>query len=128
MSYAQERIDIETRLNTNWTTTAIAWDNVAYIPTPGTAWVRCTILPGSAEGLAFGQDTDIEYLGIIDIGIFVPKNTGSAIGRGYADTLATVFNMEDFGTIECEEAFIQNLGIDEDWYMISVTIPFKRRE
>lgn len=128
MSYEQERIDIESRLSTNWTTTPIAWDNVAYIPTPGTAWIRCTILPGSAEGLAFGKDTEVEYPGIIDIGIFTPKDTGSAAGRGYADTLAALFHLEDFGTVECEEASMQNLGIDEDWLHLSITIPFKRRE
>lgn len=128
MSYAQERADIEARLNTNWTTTDIAWDNVAYVPTPGTAWIRCTILPGNAEGLAFGKDTEVEYTGLIDIGIFTSKDTGSAIGRSYADILAAIFHMEDFGTVECDEAFMQNLGINKGWYMISITIPFKRRE
>ena len=128
MSYAQERIDIESRLNTGWTTTPIAWDNIPYVPVPGTAWIRCTILPGNAEGLAFGKDTEIEYLGIIDIGIFVPKDTGSNTARQYADTLAAIFNLEDFGTVDCDEAYAQNLGTEEDWYRLSVTIPFTRRE
>ena len=128
MGYEQERIDIESRLSANWTTTDIAWDNVAYIPTPGTAWIRCTILPGSAEGLAFGKDTEVEYLGLIDIGIFTPKDTGSNTARQYADTLAALFHMEDFGTVECDEASIQNLGINEDWYHIALTVPFQRRE
>jgi len=126
MSYETEREDIETRLNTNWTTTDIAWDNVPYIPTPGTAWIRCTILPGGAEGLSFGSDTDIEYSGIIDLGIFVPKDTGNNTARQYADTLAAIFNLEDFGTVECWEASVQNLGIEKSWYRLSVTIPFKR--
>lgn len=128
MSYSQERADIEARLNTNWTTTPIAWDNVPYIPTPGTAWIRCTILPGNAEGLSFGRDTSIEYAGIIDIGIFVPKDSGSNIARTYADAIAAIFNMQAFGTVDCDEARVQNLGIDEDWYMISVSTPFSREE
>ena len=128
MSYAQERADIEARLNTNWSTTPIAWDNVPYVPTPGAVWIRCTILPGSAEGLAFGKDTDIEYLVIIDIGIFVPKNTGSNTARQYADTLAVIFNLENFGTVDCDEAYAQNLGAEEDWYHWNVTIPFSRIE
>jgi len=128
MSYSQERADIESRLGTNWSTTPIAWDNVAYVPTPGTAWIRCTILPGSAEGLAFGKDTDIEYSGIIDIGIFVPKDSGNNVARQYADTLAAIFNLEDFGAINCDEACAQNLGIEDEWYRFNVTIPFSRRE
>ena len=128
MSYAQERADIESRLNTGWTTTAIAWDNVPYVPTPGTSWIRCTILPGSVDALEFGRDTLKEHSGIIDIGIFTPRNTGSAVGRGYADTLSTLFDLAEFGTIDCDEAEVQNLGIDEDWYQLSVSIPFTRRE
>lgn len=128
MGYSQERIDIETRLNTNWTTTSIAWDNIAFIPTQGTAWIRCTILPGNAEGLSFGRNTQIEYAGIIDIGIFVPKESGSNATRTYADTIAAIFNMQAFGTIDCDEAYSQNLGIDENWYHWVVTIPFGRRE
>jgi len=128
MSSEQERIDIESRLNTGWTTTAIAYDNVPYIPTPGTPWIRCTILPGSVDALEFGRDALKEHSGIIDIGIFTPRNTGSATGRGYADTLSALFDMAEFGTIDCEEAELQNLGIDEDWYHLSVSIPYKRRE
>jgi len=128
MSYAQERTDIESRLNTGWTTTPIAWDNIKYVPTPGTAWIRCTILPGDVEALSFGRDTAKEFSGIIDIGIFVPRETGSATARGYADTLSALFDMVAFGTIDCDEASVQNLGIEEDWYHLAITIPFARRE
>lgn len=128
MSYAQERADIEARLGTNWTTTSIAWDNVSFIPTTGTAWIRCSILPGSCEALEFGRDTTKEYLGIIDIGIFVPVDTGNNTIRGYADTLAAIFDMVEFGTVDCNEAKAQNLGIEDGWYHWAVTIPFARKE
>jgi len=128
MSYAVERSDIEDRLNTGWTTTPVAWDNVPYVPTPGTAWIRCAILPGDVNALEFGRDTIKEFSGIIDIGIFTPRNTGAVVARGYADTLSALFDMEVFGTIDCDEASVQNLGIEEDWYHLSVTIPYSRRE
>ena len=128
MSYAQERTDIESRLSSGWSTTEIAWDNVAFVPVPGTAWIRCTILPGDVDPLEFGRDTLKEHMGIIDIGIFTPKNTGNAIGRGYADTLSTLFNMVEFGTIDCDAASVQNMGSDNDWYHLVVSIPFTRRE
>lgn len=128
MSYAQERTDIESRLNANWTTTSIAWGNIAFIPTIGTAWIRCTILPGDANGLSFGRDTNIEYAGIIDIGIFTPKDSGNNIARTYADTIAAIFNMQNFGTVDCDEAFARNLGIEESWYNWNVTVPYFRIE
>jgi len=128
MSYTQERIDIEARLKAGWSTTAIAWDNTPYAPNPGTAWIRCTILPGNVEALEFGIDTVKEHSGIIDIGIFTPRDIGSAIARGYADTLSHLFDMVTFGSIECDEAEVQNVGPVGDWYHLVVTIPFKRRE
>lgn len=128
MSYSQERTDIESRLSTGWNTTSIAWDNIPFSPTPGTAWIRCTILPGDVDALEFGRDTEKEYMGIIDIGIFTPRETGTAIARGYADTLSDLFDMVEFGTIDCDEARVQNLGVDGDWYHLSISISFKRRE
>ncbi len=128
MSYVQERVDIETRLSNGWNTTSIAWDNIPFVPTPGTAWIRCTILPGDVNALEFGRDTEKEHSGIIDIGIFTPKESGTVVARGYADTLSALFDMVAFGTIDCEEAVVQNLGSDEDWYQMSITIPYKRRE
>ena len=129
MSYIQERIDIETRLSTGWgTTTPIAWDNVDYVPTAGTPWIRCEILPGDVEALEFGRDTKKEYEGIININIFTEKDTGSVLARTYADTLSALFSMVEFGTIDCDEAKVINLNNDEDWYQFNVSIPFTRRE
>ena len=128
MTWAQERIDIEGRLNTNWSTTSIAMDNAPFTPTSGTAWIRLTILPGSAGALGFGRDTDIEYAGIIDIGIFVPIETGSSTARGYADTLGALFNLKAFGSVDCDEARALNLGKVDGWYQWNVTTPYSRIE
>jgi len=129
MSYKQERIDIESRLATGWSTTDIAWDNGPYVPTPGTAWIRCAILQGDVNALEFGRaDAVKEFDGIIDIGIFTPRGTGTVTALGYVDTLTTLFSMVAFGSIDCDEASVQNLGEEEDWHHIAITIPFSRRE
>ncbi|HUS99588.1 MAG TPA: phage tail terminator-like protein [Candidatus Thermoplasmatota archaeon] len=128
MSYAQERIDIEARLATGWTTTSIAFGNGPFVPTPGTPWIRCSILPGRVGALGFGRDADVEYSGIIDIGIFVTRLSGTALARTYADTLAALFHMKKFGTVDCDEASVQNVGEEEDWCHFVVSIPFSRIE
>jgi len=157
MSFVQDRVDIETRLNSNWSTTAIAWDNVPYVPAPGTPWVKCQILPSDVNALEFGRDTLKAFTGIIDIGIFTPKSSGSATAREYADTLSALFDMVEFGInqsriaesgdtriteaedtratedlvlgrVDCDEASVQNRGIEDDWYQLAVLIPFTRRE
>lgn len=126
MSFAQERVDIETRLIMNWTTTPIAFDNGSFVPTPGTPWIRCSILMGEAFALAFGRAVAVECSGIIDIGIFVPRLSGTALARAYADTLAALFHMQKFETVDCDEASVQNLGIDDSWYHFVLSIPYTR--
>ena len=128
MSYKQEQIDIESRLVTGWSTTPIAFDNGPYIPTPGIAWIRCTILTGDSEALEFGRSPLKSHFGIIDIGIFIPKETGTIVAKGYADTLSALFDLEEFGSVDCDEASVQNMGNEEDWHHTSITIPFDRRE
>ena len=128
MSYKQERVDIESRLATGWNTTSIAWDNGLFIPTPGIAWIRCTILTGDSEALEFGRTPLQSHFGIIDIGIFVPRETGTAVARGYIDTLFALFNMVAFGSVDCDEGAVQNMGTEEDWHHFAITIPFDRRE
>ncbi len=139
MSYAQERIDIETRLGTNWATTPIAWDNGKYVPTPNVSWIRCTILSGDVEALEFGRATAKEYTGIIDISVFTPKAKGSVTARGYVDTLTTLFSMQEFGSVDCGCADVRNLGGNEssfvgkkesqnNWYVMNISIPFSRIE
>lgn len=135
MSYSQERIDIETRLQGGWkeafigyTTTAIAWENIEYVPTAGVPWIRCSILPGQVEALEFGRDTLKQFSGIIDLGVFIPRGSGTKANREYVDKLFTLFNLAEFDSIECDEARVQNLGIDESWYQTSISIPFTRRE
>ena len=42
MSFANERTSIESRLNSNWTTTTIEWENVDF-DTPNNADVVCGV-------------------------------------------------------------------------------------
>ena len=128
MSYSQERIDIEARLATNWTTTSIDFENGSFVPTPGTPWIRCMILMGEAFALAFGRAAAMEYSGIIDIGIFVTRLSGTALARTYADTLAALFHMKKFGTVDCDEASVMPAGVEVDWCHFIVSIPFSRIE
>ncbi len=128
MSYETERAAIEGRLNTNWTTTKIRFENGKFVPTPGVAWVRCDILQNDTNTLEFGQTSVKEYLGLIDIGIFTPLNAGSKLGIGYADSIKAIFDMVDIGTIDCGPTTIFKVQDEDDWYHIVVSTPFTRRE
>ena len=138
MSYALERQTIESRFNTQWAAaTPIAWDNVEYVPTPGTAFVAISILNADAFQASIGGIGGYGQLhrfnGIININIFTPEGTGTATARGYADTAAAIFrswssSIATSQKITCRSPYITSIGEKEGWYQLNVTVPFFRDE
>lgn len=126
MSWSTEREDIEGRLDTNWSTTPIAFQNVDFDPPDNSEWVRLSILNGETVYNTLGGG--LEHLGVIMMQIFSPKNIGTATVRGYADTLAGIFENAEFNDVICRAASIDNIGVVNDWYQVNVNIPYYRYE
>jgi len=124
MSWATERTNIEGRFNTNWTTTTIAWGNADFDTPNNTEWVRFNILNGASSYRAF--DKKRRHTGIINIQIFAPVNSGTHTIRGYADTIAAIFEGEQFDDVTCDVASIETIGTDDRFHQINVNIPYWR--
>mgnify|MGYP003149286864 CR=1 FL=1 len=124
MSFASERTNIEGRFNSNWTTTTIAWGNVDFDTPNDTSWVRFNILNG--ESGYRGINNLKRNTGIINIQIFVPIKTGTATLRGYADTIAGIFDGTSFNDVVCDVASIATVGTDDKWHQMNVNIPYWR--
>lgn len=125
MSFASERANIQGRFNTNWgATTPIAWGNVV-LDTPNNApWVRFNILNGSTEYRAL--DYKKRYNGTINVQIFVPIKSGTNVQRGYADTIATLFDSQVFNDVVCDVASVTTIGTGDKWHQMNVDIPYWR--
>lgn len=98
MSFATHAASARGRFNTAWgSTTPVAWPNVAYTPTPGTAWVRFTILPATARqtGLAQGSSATgsrrYREGGLIVVQVFTPENQGDGANNTLCETVAAAF-------------------------------------
>ena len=127
MSLATARRDIEKRLDANWATTVIAWDNVNFIPpdaAAGNSWIRLSILDGEAIRMNLGNPGIHRQTGLITIEIFAPLSEGTDTVRGYADTIASIFRDKQFNGITCREASPENLGENNGWYQMNINIPF----
>jgi len=126
MSWASERASIEGRLSANWATTTIAYDNVDFDPPDNAAWIRLNILNGDSGYRAL--EGKKRHAGVIILQLFAPKNQGSNTLRGYADTLAGVFEDTSFNDVVCRNASITNVGFNQEWYQLNVSIPYWRDE
>lgn len=70
----------------------IIWPNTPYDPDPEVPFIRVTFVPSSRRPSVTGYNPEQRYQGVYTILICTPKNTGSAIGISYADTLTELFN------------------------------------
>lgn len=124
MSFSTARRDIEKRLNDNWSTTEIAWDNVKFSPVNGTAWVACHIFEDTVNRINIGVPGQHRVTGTVVINIMLPEGGGTDIARQYGDTLAAIFRDAQFSGITFRETTLNNTGINEGWYQFNLVIPF----
>lgn len=139
MTATAQNIAIESRFSANFTAYPVKYENVDYIPTPGQAWVEVLVEDMRVERASVGTGLDalMRHHGLISINIYLPQNTGAAVGRGAADTIATIFRDAQFSGITCLEPRIRNIGSPmtsttqepkESWFVVNVATPFYRDE
>lgn len=114
---------VETRLQTNWVTTDIAWPNVDYKPT-GSAYVRCNVFGSWADNGILGTNLK-RYRGVIRISVFVPRGDGLVTAQTYADTIAAIFNNQDFDDVVCHVGRQEQGPGNEAYSQIDLLIPYR---
>jgi hypothetical protein len=101
-------VSIETQLRANWGTTALVPQNTAYKPVPGTPFVYFETLSGRAFFASIGSPGNNWHrnVGILQMHVFVPKNTGDGTALTYARQLGTVFKGKNIDNIHFGAASI----------------------
>lgn len=130
MSFATEANAIRSRFSTEWgATTSIAWPNVAFTPTTGTAWVRLSILPSGADQAEIGVagSRTFRHDGTVLIEVFVPENSGDGQARTYAEQAAAIFRGVTAGGVRYGAPHTVTNGNDgAGWFVVSVWCPYMR--
>lgn len=88
MSQALIRKAFETRLQT-WATAngiEVAWQNVQFEPTVGSAYACVDLLPAKTNELFLDQ-TGRDYRGIIQVSLYMPAGTGAAAAEALVTSL-----------------------------------------
>lgn len=125
MSYETSRRDIERRLQNNWATTKVAYDNVPLKETrQDESWIRLRIFEDSSNRMNIGARGVHQQNGTIAIEIYIPKNTGTKLISDHADVLGELFRDKQFNGITCREASLEMNGDFNGWYQGTLTIPY----
>lgn len=128
MSFESIRSAIAGRLSANWSTTSIAWENRDFTPPTSGGWIELTVLgnTGLTRGMAGnGSNISVQDTGLIAINIYTPEGSGTATGRGYADTLAALFEHKLFSGVTTYTATLTARGVVNGWHQLNLTIPFR---
>jgi hypothetical protein len=128
---------IRQRMETNWTTTPIAWQNVAFDPdTPGGGFpaggpfVYFEVQTGSARYASIGDPGNNlhRYRGRILAYVLVPAQSGDVTALDYARQIGTVFRGQRFSGVRCRAAEIGGGETADDegrWWRRSLAVAFE---
>lgn len=125
MSYEQARSDIVGYLNTNYSTTAIDWEN-SKAGEPALPFIQPSILDGTALGLALDYQS-IQYPGVISINVWLAQGSGTIVSNQLADELVTLFTHQQIGIVETKAAYKTVVGESNGRYQLNITIPYEWR-
>ena len=128
--FEDERVAIEQRFHDNWTATPIVWGNVTFKEQTA-PYVALFILDGEGRQASLGTVALRRWDGLIVVQVFTVEDTGTKLGRTYADTIGAIFDRAEFsyansGLIRCRVPSVATVGVQNGWFQHNVSVPFIR--
>lgn len=121
-----------TRLTTlDFTQSQIAWPNMPFQPTNGTAWLRPSFLPAQTEAGAASAIAHNRYAGLFQVSLFYPAGSGTTAPSEEADGIMTHFKRDTKLTEGTVTVLIIGppyrlpAELEPDWLHIPIRIPYR---
>lgn len=120
------QIALDSRLNTLTDKPDIAWPNVKYRPSKGTAFLRPTLLPAASSRYTLNNGD--MHQGIYQVDIFVPLDVGLATVLDYADDIRSHFRDQTL-TAGGDKIYINYVSLGnyervDSWFRVIVEINY----
>lgn len=117
------RAGIESRLNSNWTLTDIAWPGVEF-DAGEDDWIRPTLRFGDGQMEGMGSSGYGTVEGLLFIDVFTVTKSGHGDLYGYVDTLRDLFDRATVGSVEFLAASGPREISDDQWQGLQFEVPF----
>jgi hypothetical protein len=114
----------ESRLQTNWTSTSIKFENKDFTPVIGSPYIAFNIEPDNSEQIGLPQVPMYRHTGLLVFEIYVPSNTGTKNTRTYIDNIAKLFAGQQFNNITCRSYETMKTGKIGEWYLTVLYISY----
>jgi hypothetical protein len=108
----------------------IAWENVEYKPTVGTAYFRVWMLPAETEVVTLGQSPWQLRLGVFQVSVFYPIGVGFVVPKVKAAEVVAAFKANTsfvFNglTVIIDKSWPAPGFADGVWYHIPVSVRYR---
>ena len=112
----------ENNLHSNWTTTPVAYDSIAFDSDAQNRWIRHTLLTG--ESLQVAMPDCVRHTGIVSIEVYTEQDVGAKPAYDLADAAVTLYALKSIGGIIFQMGSINRVGYIDDVYKLTVFIPY----
>lgn len=127
MSLANVESDLINRLDdnlpSNYAVEQIKYPNAPFNTPNNKPWLRVTTIPEPTSNVEAGGGYQRTY-GIFVIDCFYPVERGSKKQHQDLEHFKSLFNNQEFGIAKCQEAYINRVGEDGDWYNLQLNVNF----
>lgn len=136
VSLLEARRDMYDEFSTEWgATSPVTYDNEAYDPPAGTAWVRFSVRHENSTleaigGLDDGGFNKYQRVGRAFVQVFTPLNQGTEEADTLAQTARAIFEGTTLtsNAIRFNDVIVREIGPDGPWYQINVEALFQYDE
>lgn len=101
----------------------VAWENQAFTPPAGT-FLRAFLLPAGRSALSL---CDIEEAGVLQVSIYVKRDTGTGPVTALAESLCAHFAPAQYAGFQIQSPpfYAQGLNTDDGRYLLPVSIFYR---
>lgn len=109
----------------------IKWANYDFVPPETGKWAAVDFLPGSRVASTLGDDGDDESIGILQISMHYPRNTGDVEVTADSDHFAAIFPAGKAFTHDGQTVAVSNTAhphpgaYSERWWRVPNDIPWR---
>jgi hypothetical protein len=127
MSTTNIRSALVTRLEALSLSQSISYENIQFSPPSDDIWLRFNFIPTNTLPVTLGQGGDDEAVGMAQIDVFAPTNTGTSEPYALAEIVKNTFvvgNIFEYNTtkVRITSTRIDIIGTIENQYHIAVTV------
>lgn len=94
----------------------------------GEAWVRVTVLQGTANQVEMGNKRRWRRPGTLEVQIFLPTGTGTGLATELADTIRDIYEGRTINGVIFRATSLGPGNVDGPWRQFNVSTPFQADE